>query len=84
MTAASTAPERSAIHIFWTEPHEEVKREPDGERWCFQCRKRRVFEYVVSAPVEMSYYGPRCSIECSVCHLSDGDLFPGRFREWGE
>ncbi len=65
------------------EPMEDVKREPDGDRWCFRCRKRREFVFVVSRPVDpMSYYGPNYSIECTVCHLGGGDLFPGREREW--
>ncbi|MGC5249641.1 hypothetical protein ACPXB3_22285 [Gordonia sp. DT219] len=60
----------------------ETLRRPDGERWCFRCRARRVFQYVVDAPTEPSYYGPNTRIECGTCHLTDGDLFPGRSREW--
>lgn len=59
-------------------------RRPDGERWCFRCRTHRQFEYVVKVPVGESYYGPYQYIECGTCHLLDGDLFPGRFREWDE
>lgn len=29
-----------------------------------------------------AWYGPSTQIECCVCHLTDGDLFPGRYREW--
>lgn len=61
---------------------EEVHRESDGERWCFRCRKRREFEYVITAPVELSYYGPTRQIECTHCHTTDGDCFPGTEREW--
>ncbi len=62
---------------------EEVQRRPHGEeRWCFQCRTYRPFELVVMAPVEMSYYGPTPSIRCAHCDTVDGDLFPGREREW--
>jgi hypothetical protein len=62
---------------------EEVVRRPNGEkRWCFQCRSRRAFEYVVMAPVELSYYGPTPSIRCAHCGHTDSDLFPGRMREW--
>lgn len=61
----------------------EVKRVPDGEeRWCFRCRKRSLFEFVVDAPTEISYYGPNPRIECVGGHHEDGDMFPGRFREW--
>lgn len=61
----------------------EVHRAPDGEaRWCFRCRAVCAFQFVVTAPVGVSYYGPSLSVECSVCGTRDGDLFPGRIREW--
>jgi hypothetical protein len=61
----------------------EVLRRPDGERWCFVCRKRRDFEYVLRAPVDPeSWYGPTPDIQCASCHTSDGDCFPGTWREW--
>lgn len=63
----------------------EVRRDQDGApRWCFRCRACRVFQYVVRAPVGPSYYGPNPGIECGTCGTSDGDLFPGRTREWDE
>lgn len=62
-----------------------VKDEADGSaRWCFRCRAVREFRFIVKAPVGYSYYGPNPSIRCATCDLSDGDLFPGRFREWDE
>lgn len=73
-----------SVHILWTEPQEEIRLNQLGERWCFGCRKRRQFEHVVTAPVEPSYYGPTHSVKCSGCGLVDGDLFPGREREWSE
>jgi hypothetical protein len=61
----------------------EVVNRPDGEvRWCFVCRKRREFRYIVMAPVTMDWYGPYADIKCAHCRTSDGDLFPGREREW--
>lgn len=72
----------SAIVCY--EPMEERKRESDGERWCFYCHKRREFLFIVTAPIGISYYGPNPSIRCSVCDTSDGDLFPGRERTWGD
>lgn len=61
----------------------EVRRESEGVRWCFGCRKRREFFFVVTEPVRrLSYYGPNPSIRCGTCDLVDGDLFPGRSREW--
>lgn len=74
--------EQMTVHICSTDPRYEVFRRSVGERWCFQCRKRRQFVHVRSAPVEMSYYGPIDQIECVSCGLVDGDLFPGHTREW--
>jgi hypothetical protein len=74
-----------AVHINFGPELEEVVRRPDGEeRWCFKCRAKRRFEYVVLAPIEMSHYGPTPMIECATCHLTDADLFPGRQREWSD
>ena len=57
--------------------------EPHGEiRWCFNCRAKREFRFIVKVPMGMSYYGPEADIVCGHCRTSDGDLFPGRFREW--
>lgn len=63
---------------------EEVRREPYGEpRWCFQCRARVAFEYVVYAPTDrFSYYGPRPAIECQPRRHTNGDVGFGRIREW--
>ncbi len=69
-------------HILWTEPQEEVVRKPMKESWCFTCRARRTFVYVVMAPIEPSYYGPQRSIRCAACDTVDGDVFPGGEREW--
>lgn len=68
--------------IICGEEMREVRRENNGERWCFHCRKRREFLYIVDAPVGMSYYGPTPRIECGTCKAIDGDLFPGTEREW--
>jgi hypothetical protein len=73
----------ASLHIHWTGPMTEIKRESVGERWCFVCRKRTTFEYVVKCPMDpCSYYGANHDIECSRCLTSDSDLFPGREREW--
>jgi hypothetical protein len=69
--------------VICGEEMREVSREPDGEpRWCFRCRAIRGFVYVVIAPVGPSYYDPNAYVKCGTCDLTDGDLFPGRFREW--
>lgn len=73
----------SVVHINRGPAMVEVVRRRDGEaRWCFRCRKRREFLYIVTAPAEPSYYGPNTDIRCGTCNTSDGDLFPGREREW--
>lgn len=62
---------------------ERIVERPDGEpRWCFRCRTQRAFIFVVEREIAPSYYGPNPGIKCSHCGLDDGDLFPGRFREW--
>lgn len=61
----------------------EIRRDELGERWCFTCRKRRPFVFLVTASVEPSYYGPSVGVECDRGHY-DGDCFPGRYREWEE
>jgi hypothetical protein len=64
---------------------EEIVRRTDGKpRWCFHCRTRREFLYVVQAPVGLSYYGPTPHVECATCGTYDGDCFPGTEREWGD
>jgi hypothetical protein len=68
--------------VICTTPMREIHRETVGVRWCFVCRKRREFVYVVTATIEPSYYDPNPAIECTVCGRIDGDLFPGRSREW--
>ena len=72
------------LHICYGPATHEIHRESLGERWCFKCRKRREFVFSVSATIEPSYYGPNPSVRCTVCDLFDGDLFPGRAREWGD
>jgi hypothetical protein len=69
--------------VICGEEMREVSRRSDGEpRWCFKCRKIRPFECVVIAPVGPSYYDPNTYVKCSACGLTDGDLFPGRCRDW--
>lgn len=62
----------------------EYSRQSEGTRWCFCCRRRAEFQRVVTVPDGRSYYGPSIRIECANCKTPDGDLFPGRFREWNE
>lgn len=70
------------IHILRIPTHV-VSRRADGQpRWCFSCRKRVGFVRTVHMPDDpMSYYGPHAEIRCEHGHF-DGDLFPGRTREW--
>lgn len=61
---------------------EEVVRRDDGERWCFQCRARVPFQFVVTRDVEPSYYEPNPSIRCAPKGHYDGDVGFGAVREW--
>ena len=72
----------TTVHISHGPEMREVKRESKGEKWCFHCRKRREFWFIVTAPAEPSYYGPNADIRCGHCNTSDGDFFPGHEREW--
>ncbi len=83
--------ELSSTHICGAicggEPHEETHRRQDGEpRWCFVCRKKQQFDYVIMSPIfdmeNPSYHGPVPSIRCAICDTYDGDVFPGSEREW--
>ena len=66
----------------------------DGERWCFTCRKRRVFVHDVftavidpDVPIEAqagAWYGPSHEIRCTECGEVDGDCFPGTERDWSD
>lgn len=69
------------VHITRTLMRE-VASGIEGVRWCFGCRGRREFFYVVTATLYPSYYEPNPSVRCGTCGLLDGDLFPGRAREW--
>jgi hypothetical protein len=61
----------------------EATRRPNGHpRWCYHCRTRRTFHFVTRVPDPSSYYGPTPSVECATCGTRDGDMFPGRYREW--
>jgi hypothetical protein len=62
----------------------EASRASEGIKWCFSCRTRREFHRIIMVPDGMSYYGPSIEITCSACGTIDGDLFPGRVREWEE
>lgn len=71
------------LHINYGPATEEIVRMQHGlPRWCFHCRKTRVFNYVVIATIEPSYYEPNVDIRCAHCSTSDSDLFPGNHRAW--
>lgn len=57
----------------------EYSRESVGDKWCFRCRKRHEFWWVVDAPDGISYYGPNAYM----AGVRNGctDLFPGWYRE---
>jgi hypothetical protein len=57
----------------------EHSRTSEGVKWCFHCRKRHEFWWVVSVPDGWSYYGPSAGMEGITDECSD--LFPGWYRE---
>lgn len=84
MTCQTLALNDSVVHINRGPAMVEVVNRRDGEtRWCFACRQQRDFRYIVMAPAEPDWYGPHADVKCGTCNTSDGDLFPGRQREWG-
>lgn len=76
--------EQPTLHILRV-PTRVYSQQASGEpRWCFVCRKVVPFTLTITVPVDpMSYYGPTPTVACEHGH-GDGDLFPGRFREWDE
>ncbi|RZT66772.1 hypothetical protein EV139_0899 [Leucobacter luti] len=56
----------------------EHSRESQGDKWCFVCRKRHEFWWVVTVPDGLSYYGPEAGMEGVAKWCSD--LFPGWVR----
>lgn len=60
----------------------EHSRRSEGIKWCFTCRTRHEFWWVVSVPDGLSYYDPEAGME----GVKRGcrDLFPGWHRGWEE
>ena len=58
----------------------EHSRRSMGDKWCFHCRTRHEFWWVVMAPTGLSYYGPH--VEIHGVKRDCTDLFPGWSREW--
>ena len=76
--------DRVVGHVCDAGPYEEIHRESIGQRWCFECRKRTEYFYVVTAPTDpMSWYGPTPGYKCGSCG-KDGYCFPGAWIEWGD
>lgn len=61
---------------------EEHHRSSEGVHWCFRHRGRAEFVRICYRETSPSYYGPWAEITCTACGEVDGDLFPGRVREW--
>ena len=58
----------------------EHSRDSRGDRWCFTCRRRHEFWWVVMVPDGLSYYGPSAHMEGARADCTD--LFPGWERKW--
>lgn len=70
---------------------EEASRASMGVRWCFKCRKRAEFSWVVLSPVidwddeasiAAAMWGPIAHSECGNCGRHAGELFPGWEYKW--
>ena len=82
MTCQTLVIDEAVVHINYGPEMVEVVNRRDGQvRWCFACRQRREFRYIVMAPAVPDWYGPNTYVKCASCKTSDGDLFPGRDRE---
>ena len=57
----------------------EHSRRSEGEKWCFTCRKRHEFWWVVDVPDGFSCYGPNVYMKGTTNRCTD--LFPGWVRE---
>lgn len=71
----------------------EQHRDPMGVKWCFKCRGRHEFTWIVMAPVidwndegsiAAAMWGPTAHSECGGCHQPAGELFPGWEYRWEE
>jgi len=65
---------------------EEASRTSMGVKWCFKCRTRNEFQWVVMSPVidwndeasiAAAMWGPTAYSECGNCKRHAGELFPG-------
>lgn len=72
------------IHVLVVPEHlgrREIAPGPQP-RWCFSCRKRTTFSGAQHIPDDpMSYYGAYWTIDCDECGETNGDCFPGTWRE---
>jgi len=72
---------------------EETSRNSMGVKWCFKCRKRAEFAWIVMSPVidwndeasiSAAAWGPTAYSECGNCKQHGGELFPGWTYRWEE
>lgn len=79
---------RVQVHVFTGPPMEEASRTSMGTKWCFKCRTRAEFTWIVKAPIidwdddnsiAAAMIGPYAHSECGNCKQHGGELFPG----WG-
>lgn len=72
---------------------EEASRNSMGVKWCFKCRKRAEFNWIVMAPVidwndeasiSAAMWGPTAHSECGNCRQHAGELFPGWSYRWDD
>lgn len=81
------------VTICYGPPMKERHRDPMGLKWCFKCRGRHPFDWVVmgadiqydaDGQISSSMYmaEPYAFAECGGCGKHDGQLFPGWSYRW--
>lgn len=74
------------VTICYGSKMREASRNSMGVKWCFKCRGRYEFEWIVMTPVidwddeasiSAAMWGTTAHSECGNCKRSGGELFPG-------
>jgi len=67
------------VAVICSPPMAESCRKSMGVKWCFTCRQRHEFSWVVMSPTTYDgwWWGPTAHAECGGCGDHDSQLFPG-------
>lgn len=50
--------------------------------YCFHCRKDTAHLQTLVETAAATYWGPKIQVNCGECGAVDGDIFPGRERNY--